>query len=1099
MLQSKPVRNLASLTCVVTLLVAQRLDASGASVAGPGRSNLEPASANLASAVSPGATTNTVEQTASLLMRAPVPAPPQGTPTEKVPPGRSRRPPRPTSTPAPTPTSPAPPGTAIAAPTPATPAAAPAAPAPMSYSSMGVTATDVGVGADGTTWRLGTDAGPGGFNIYRRSGGNWRQVDGSAVRIAVDPRGIPWIVNNTGTILRWNGTAWDTMPGAAIDVGIGADGTVWVLGADDAALRWNGSAWTSIGGGAKSIAVGPDGNPWVVNGAGDIWRHDGKAWILMPGKAVDIAVDAAGSVFVVGGAAAPGGFRVHRWAGSNWTFDGNVGGVRIAAGPKDVVVVAQDAAAGSTLQARVPEGTYIVAPMPNLIAVAQPTPPALSPPTAQPAPPPPVLVNPTITTNVPIDPRTTTNNSNLPSGGSTTSGSLQVGTGPGSTVVAPSDPLLVSGIYKTQIVPGSLACSDGGDVNSTRCGFVPATSLGAFTPKAPSECPSGSFYDGFFGGSCWTCGDWTRTDKPIDTDEACSGNVYVKATRVRAQTFAWDCPTDSFWDGYNGGACYTCPSGYARSTEHIAGDWGCFKNDKKAATFQKNLGCSEQTEWSLGKPKPFPDLGLNKCFSCPTLDATTGEILITNRSLSAADSANACRVELRWKPTKVKTLRIAYSEGAGILPGAGEILSQQLDQPSQITEFLRFIATTERKIPAEGVHEYLEARWAEIAANPNENEALKAMLFQRVVAAIGKSNDQRSPAEQRLIAALRDQAQARQVSVAQDALDMYRAWKVSVEQARTLRARNVSDFFYYGTVPPDFDVASQAGAALGTVGVGSLAFAGSAAAFFANTAVVAGTAGRAAPATVQVLNSLSNSLAAVRAMIQAGEFTKDVANGVRTIVTGVEAAVLGVSMAAAAASIVAIVGTIFIDIAIDQVVAIATAEDKLKAKLEGAQTPIVLENVLQRSGGAPQVAYFWSGMLENASGVADQRLAQKATTAWAAVKAADYRPVSLAAAPAPAPAPAAAPTPATISATFSIATAEEASVLSVDPVAGTVRARLIDSAKVIVVSAPNPALVQGIPAGKTIWADLGNRRASLDGRTACCTFTFTTNTTRVAP
>ena len=71
--------------------------------------------------------------------------------------------------------------------------------------------------------------------------------------------------------------------------------------------------------------------------------------------------------------------------------------------------------------------------------------------------------------------------------------------------------------------------------------------------------------------------------------------------------------------------------------------------------------------------------------------------------------------------------------------------------------------------------------------------------------------------------------------------------------------------------------------------------------------------------------------------------------------------------------------------------------------------------------------------------------------------------------------------------------------MSVDPVAGTVKARLIDSSKVIVVLAPNPALVQGITAGKTIWADLGTRRASLDGRTACCTFTFATNTTRVAP
>jgi len=966
----------------------------------------------------------------------------------------------------------------------------------MSYSAMGVTATDVGVGADGTTWRLGTDAGPGGFNIYRRSGGNWQKVDGSAVRIAVDPRGVPWVVNNTGTILRWNGAAWDTMPGAAIDIGIGADGTVWVLGADDAAWRWNGSSWTSFGGGAKSIAVGPDSNPWVVNGAGDIWRHDGKNWILLPGKAVDIAVDAAGSAFVVGGAAGPGGYRVHRWTGTNWTFDANVAGVRIAAGPKDVVVVAQNAAAGSTLQARVPEGTYIMPPMTGVIAVAQPTPPAATPPTAQPLPPP-VLVNPTITTNIQIDPRTTTNNSNLPPGGSTTSGSLQVGTGAGSTVVPPGGPLLVSGLYKTQIVPGSLLCSDGGDVNNNRCGFVKATDLGTFTPKAPSDCPSGSFYDGFFGGSCWTCGDWTRTGKPIDTDEACAGNVYVKATRLRAQAFAWDCPTGSIWDMYDGGACYTCPDGYERSTEHIAGDWGCFKNDKKAATFKKNLGCSEQTEWSLGKPKPFPDLGLNKCFSCPTLDAQTGDILITNRSLSAADSANACRVELRWKPTKVKTLRIAYSEGAGILPGAGEILSQILDQPSQITEFLRFIATTEKKMPPEGVHEYLEARWAEIAANPNENEALKAMLFERVVATIGKANDQRSPAEQRLLAALRDHAQARQVSVAQDALDMYRAWKVSVEQARTLRARNVSDFFYYGTVPPDFDVASQAGAALGTVGVGSLAFAGSAAAFFANTSVVVGTATRSAPATVQVLNGISNSFTALRAMIRAGEFTKDVANGVRTIVTGVEAAVMGASLAAAAASIVAIVGTIFVDIAIDQVVAIATAEDKLKANLQGAQTPLVLENVLQRNGGGAQIAYFWSGMLENATGVADVRLAEKATTAWATVKAANYQPVSLAAAPAPAPA--AAPAPVASSATFSMATAEEASVVSVDAAAGTIRARLIDSSKVIVLLVPNPSLLQGIAAGKTIWADLASRKASLDGRTTCCSFTFATNTTRALP
>jgi len=46
---------------------------------------------------------------------------------------------------------------------------------------------------------------------------------------------------------------------------------------------------------------------------------------------------------------------------------------------------------------------------------------------------------------------------------------------------------------------------------------------------------------------------------------------------------------------------------------------------------------------------------------------------------------------------------------------------------------------------------------------------------------------------------------------------------------------------------------------------------------------------------------------------------------------------------------------------------------------------------------------------------------------------------------------------------------------------------------------PNPSLLQGIAAGKTIWADLASRKASLDGRTTCCSFTFATNTTRALP
>jgi hypothetical protein len=946
---------------------------------------------------------------------------------------------------------------------------------------------DIGVGADGTMWRLGTDTGPGGFNIYRRSGGSWQQVPGSAVRIAVDPRGAAWVVNNSRTIFRWNGTAWDTMPGSAIDVGVGADGTVWVLGADEAAKRWTGSEWTSFGGGAKSIAVGPDGSAWVVNGEGAIWRHDGKAWSLLSGKAVDIAVDAAGSVFAVGGAAAPGGFAVQRLDGMTWIPDANIGGVRIAAGPKGLVVVAQDAAAGSALQARLQEGTVFVPPMPALIAVAPP--PTAAAPTAQPVPTPLVLVNPQpITINVPIGPNATAVTPSLPAGGSTTSGTLQTGTG--SMVVPPTDPLLVSGIYKTEIVPGSLTCSDGGDVNSTRCGLLSAINLGTFTPKAPHECPSGSFYDSFFGGSCWTCGDWRRTtDATIDSEQACDGKVYVKATRVRGQTFAWDCPTNTFWDIYNGGACYTCPSGYERSAEHIAGDWGCFRVATKSATFVKNLGCSQQTEWSLGKPKPFPDLGLNKCFACPTLDETTGEVLITQRSINAADSAKACRVQFRWKPAEVKTLRIAWNESPGVLPGAGEIVTEILRDHGAISDFFRYRAV-EEAVPAERLGRFLEDHWAELAANPNENESIKAMLFARVAAALDKPKEQRTPPEQRLLEAFRDQVQSRQVSVSQDAMDMYRTWKRSVEQARMNRASNIGDLLYYGTVPPDFDVAAQATAALGAIGMGGLAFTASYATYLSQ--LTTRTVWQGSTRLRVGMNAFSRVTQAVRTLIRAGSMADDLVTGGRALVTSARAAVTGFSAAAAGASVILIVGGILADIAIDQFVEIVTAEQKLQGKLDAAKVPVVLEEYLAQEDGTGQLAYLWSGMLGNATGVADPALAEKAKAAWAAAKAADYR----AATPAPPPAPT--PAPAAISGTFSIpgmSNPEEARVLSVDPAAGTVRARLIDIARILVVRTNDAALLQATTPGKTIWVDIANKRASLDGVRVCCSFTFTTTST----
>jgi Tectonin domain len=64
---------------------------------------------------------------------------------------------------------------------------------------------DVGVGANGEVWVIGTNAVPGGFGIFRWSGtcaagGSWSLVPGGAVAISVGTDGLPFVVNNQGLI-----------------------------------------------------------------------------------------------------------------------------------------------------------------------------------------------------------------------------------------------------------------------------------------------------------------------------------------------------------------------------------------------------------------------------------------------------------------------------------------------------------------------------------------------------------------------------------------------------------------------------------------------------------------------------------------------------------------------------------------------------------------------------------------------------------------------------------------------------------------------------------------------------------------------------------
>jgi streptogramin lyase len=142
-------------------------------------------------------------------------------------------------------------------------------------------ARDIGVGADGTVWVIGTNAVPGGYPIYRRTNNAWVNVPGGAERIAVDPQGNAWLVNSTQTIFHFDGSKWATVAGAARDIGVGANGTVWIIGNNAEAGGYGiyrstdqGTNWTKIPGSAVRVSVDPQGNAWVVNKANNIFRFD---------------------------------------------------------------------------------------------------------------------------------------------------------------------------------------------------------------------------------------------------------------------------------------------------------------------------------------------------------------------------------------------------------------------------------------------------------------------------------------------------------------------------------------------------------------------------------------------------------------------------------------------------------------------------------------------------------------------------------------------------------------------------------------------------------------------------------------------------------
>jgi|APSaa5957512622_1039677.scaffolds.fasta_scaffold18409_2 hypothetical protein len=165
----------------------------------------------------------------------------------------------------------------------------------------GITAIDIGAGADGTVWMVGSD-----HTAYRMvaDASGWEHMGiGQVQRIDVTPDGRGVVVLINEEVWEYTGGTWEHLRNMwAIDVGCGANGGVWVLGNSHGPIENN--------------AISPYG----LRGDGT-WAYHGA--VAGRNKRIDVAPN--GTAYVVCDVFHGGGSKLFQWAGGQDWHETSIG------------------------------------------------------------------------------------------------------------------------------------------------------------------------------------------------------------------------------------------------------------------------------------------------------------------------------------------------------------------------------------------------------------------------------------------------------------------------------------------------------------------------------------------------------------------------------------------------------------------------------------------------------------------------------------------------------------------------------------------------------------------------------------------------------
>jgi hypothetical protein len=945
-----------------------------------------------------------------------------------------------------------PPSQPVAIPTPTLNVSPPAysATGPVTWARTDGAARDVGIGADGSVWVIGTNPVPGGYAIWRRVNNAWVNVPGGAERIAVDPQGNAWVVNNSQTIFRFDGTKWVTVSGAARDIGVGANGTVWIIGNTAEAGGYSihrstdqGSTWTKVPGSALRITVDPVGNAWVVNNSNTIFRFDGNNWVTMPGSAIDIGIGSDYATWAVGTDQG-----IYRWENNNWARKPG-GGTQIAAGPNGIVW-------------HVNQGTEIYQGQSQALVASAPTTAPVGPI---------VYSGPAIPVGNPISP-TGPGNPTMPVPVPGAGPGLVVGggvtpTGPG------TGPIVVSGGTQTETLPGAVGTSQAtcGVAGKGLCSNVSAQLVGNADVSCPSGsfadlgmsacyscpsgysrsghavtdfraclkpdssvkqafmsatfkgplCASGTFFDLYQGGGCYSCpSGYERSIAHISESWACLTPLesFKRATRHN-NGLAWDCGSGTFWDAWDGGACWSCPSGYRRTAYHIADYNACVSTNAQQpahAALVKKAECGPgeiKDAYVQGTQNPSYGGG---CWTCPIGTARTvlpiygdsgcereggvafaaatrvkGMTCEATEIFDPISSANpamadALRTRNQRSPTvEQKTIggtcwtcpaghkrsgSAVYSGSAcsppGIvwqsapfnqpglfgLAGAEAVALKLVNERTTINSVIQGLIES-GQAPAN----FAQLVWDEIATRPQDSAALSLAVFSRVVAAANNPSAA-TPEEKALLDDVVKYITNYRVFMAQDALNAYLAWKGGQTFRNSIYLQSqLQTMANIGEVPPDFD-AITAGNIMGSLVAISAA----------NTAIYFTMTSQRVFQSLFPFATRAITQALIASSTQAGARL-----GGAALTAAVNAGVSSASLAASAGpQIIVTFGLIILQVAIEQQIAIAEAEPKLRANLTVAQNfRADFPRLMATTEGSAQAQSYWSTLVAGPAKRAD--------------------------------------------------------------------------------------------------------------------------------